>query len=715
MSKGLTVGAGPDINAELSKVHLNQNMGGQKMGKFNFSNMMGTAAAGADFLSGLVVPSGLGDVADTSGVEESIMDIGNYDLSQIDSFDTLKNAFSQVNAFNMPITAADLRPDRDQQYQGILGNSFKGIMSGANFGSSIGGMAGGSNAQGIGAAIGAGIGGLAYTLKGYFENKKGNEEALEEFNRLTQLEKERKAESRRMLGNQSINIMKNLNNSEWLNMAAEGGPLLTGDFTNGVRFITEGGSHEQNPFGGVLQGIATDGLPNLVEEGEVIYKDYVYSARLKVPNADKESLGLKKDKEYTFAEAADILQKESQDRPNDYISKQGLDAMMARLQGSQETLKQKRELQRAKKAISSLTPEEQVALGMYALGGHLFDGDAPGSSQLTIMPYEEFIKVHPGIYTSEEDYLRDMGEAYEGRVDSNQAPLANTLGYKQSTGAEPRTVMDAFGNIQDASSKEVLDSTGKVIGTVGPDGNSSSSIPLNLAQMLRAAPILGSLYGTKKAMLDKPNFQNIARAEQNFRNIPYVSSRPIGQKLGYTPIDINYIATQLGNQQVGARRLARESTLGNRAVGMNNLMAIESKGQEALASALMQARQSNLEQKARVAEFNRGTDQYNSAQALEAARQNQQLDLSRAGALGELSKLRDLEIARIQQNRSAQLTNLFQNVGNFGQDMLARQQVKAAVDAGVFGNLGDNKNNYLKALALAGYLACGGSLKKKGK
>jgi hypothetical protein len=30
-------------------------------------------------------------------------------------------------------------------------------------------------------------------------------------------------------------------------------------FNNGVRFIEEGGSHEQNPLGGVPQGIAPDG------------------------------------------------------------------------------------------------------------------------------------------------------------------------------------------------------------------------------------------------------------------------------------------------------------------------------------------------------------------------------------------------------------------------------------------------------------------------
>ena len=36
MSKGLTVGAGPDINVELSKVHLNQNMGAKRWENLTF-------------------------------------------------------------------------------------------------------------------------------------------------------------------------------------------------------------------------------------------------------------------------------------------------------------------------------------------------------------------------------------------------------------------------------------------------------------------------------------------------------------------------------------------------------------------------------------------------------------------------------------------------------------------------------------------------------
>ena len=58
------------------------------------------------------------------------------------------------------------------------------------------------------------------------------------------------------------------------NYAAFGGLLETNgaDWRTGAAFIDNGGTHQENPFGGVQFGIASDGLPNLVEEGEVVIK-----------------------------------------------------------------------------------------------------------------------------------------------------------------------------------------------------------------------------------------------------------------------------------------------------------------------------------------------------------------------------------------------------------------------------------------------------------
>ena len=99
---------------------------------------------------------------------------------------------------------------------------------------------------------------------------------------------------------------------------AFGGWLNThgGDFNNGVTIIDEGGTHEQNPNEGVQIGVDQQGVPNLVEQGEVIYNDYVFSNRIKLPESIKKKYKLKGD---TFADAAKYAQLESQERPNDPI------------------------------------------------------------------------------------------------------------------------------------------------------------------------------------------------------------------------------------------------------------------------------------------------------------------------------------------------------------------------------------------------------------
>ena len=122
---------------------------------------------------------------------------------------------------------------------------------------------------------------------------------------------------------------------------ADGGPLGThgGGFTNGMTFIGSGGTHGQNPFEGVQMGLDPQGVPNLVEEGEAVFNDYVFSNRLKVPKKGRKRLRLK---EGTFANAAGKLQKESAERPNDPISRRGLEASMNRLAGIQEGVRERK-------------------------------------------------------------------------------------------------------------------------------------------------------------------------------------------------------------------------------------------------------------------------------------------------------------------------------------------------------------------------------------
>jgi hypothetical protein len=129
---------------------------------------------------------------------------------------------------------------------------------------------------------------------------------------------------------------------------AEGGNLDNqfSDFRNGVIEYNAGGTHEENPNDGVQVGVDPQGTPNLVEEGEVNYNDYIFSDRLKVPKQFRKQYGLgTSKKQMTYADAAKKLQKESEERPLDPISKRGLDSVLGALAESQEDTRFKKQMQ----------------------------------------------------------------------------------------------------------------------------------------------------------------------------------------------------------------------------------------------------------------------------------------------------------------------------------------------------------------------------------
>ena len=134
-------------------------------------------------------------------------------------------------------------------------------------------------------------------------------------------------------------LMKTLYNNN--NFFASGGDADNTDFSNGVTEYNEGGTHEENPNGGVPVGTDSKGTPNLVEQGEVRYKDYIYSNRLSPSKEVLDKVGLSPlYSKYSFAKCAEILSRESKERPNDPISQNGLNSLMSRLKDAQDMTKE---------------------------------------------------------------------------------------------------------------------------------------------------------------------------------------------------------------------------------------------------------------------------------------------------------------------------------------------------------------------------------------
>lgn len=144
------------------------------------------------------------------------------------------------------------------------------------------------------------------------------------------------------------------------NIKAIGGVLQTngGDFGNLVH-IGAGGSHEENPYDGVQVGISREnGQPNLVEEGETIFDDYVFSKRIKADAETKKKFHVGKNTDISYADLSKKLEKESLERPNDPISANGLKKQLHDLADEQERQKE----EDMQDAFDQLPPEQQQTI-----------------------------------------------------------------------------------------------------------------------------------------------------------------------------------------------------------------------------------------------------------------------------------------------------------------------------------------------------------------
>lgn len=158
------------------------------------------------------------------------------------------------------------------------------------------------------------------------------------------------------------NVFGNLANPS---LFALGGDIQTNgsDFTTGLSEINAGKSHEQNPYGGVQVGINRgNGEPNLVEEGETIFDQYVFSNRIKVDKQTKDRFHLGKSADITYADLSKKLQKEGEERPNDAISQAGLRKQLHDLADEQERQKSEKQAEEAQEAFNSLPPEQQAEI-----------------------------------------------------------------------------------------------------------------------------------------------------------------------------------------------------------------------------------------------------------------------------------------------------------------------------------------------------------------
>ena len=162
----------------------------------------------------------------------------------------------------------------------------------------------------------------------------------------------------------SPEVVKRANFARNASKFALGGDMQTNgsDFSNGLMHIDAGLSHEENPYNGVQLGTDTQGKPNLVEEGETIFDDYVFSKRIKADAQTKKRFHVGKNADISYADLSKKLEKESAERPNDAISQAGLEKQMHDLANEQERQKTEMQTKEAQKVFASLPPDQQRAI-----------------------------------------------------------------------------------------------------------------------------------------------------------------------------------------------------------------------------------------------------------------------------------------------------------------------------------------------------------------
>lgn len=206
-----------------------------------------------------------------------------------------------------------------------LGTSI-GAGAGAALGSTLGSWAGPAGA-GLGALLGVIAGGIAGGVK-----KNNAEKRAESMNATNSF-------LNQQANNEFNNTATNIATNNWLNTMKQNS-FEFGGILNQASPYTEynaGGSHQSNPLGGIMVGIGENGLPNKVEEGEVKYKDYVFSNKTK---PSKEFQKHYKIKDKTFAEIFKTYMKAAKETENDPITKKGTEQFAKALMMEQEKVKQ---------------------------------------------------------------------------------------------------------------------------------------------------------------------------------------------------------------------------------------------------------------------------------------------------------------------------------------------------------------------------------------
>ena len=602
-------------------------------------------------------------VKDMSGQKALIEDAGNTQFSE-DDYDSLLNQWNNINWQSANYRAKDLKGISTGQQ---IGNVFSSTASGAATGAKIGGPWG---------ALAGSIAGLGTAIGGIFSDKKKAKVLADQLNSMSLLANtDNIADYNRAVMMANNNIYDNL----YGNFAAFGGNLNMdipnyqshgGDFFNGVTKINEGGTHEENPNGGIIMGIDEKGVTNLVEEGEVIYNDYVYSNRLTPDEEMLKKFNLpSKYKGKTYSYIAEDLSKESEETPLDSISKRGLQANMAKLATIQELHRD---------ALGKSGDNRLVKGNQAAFGGRFYDGLADISG------------INTDAYREAQNQIDNFAYNYFGLP---QLPAITPKEGNRVIQQKPVTIKPLTTN------------------SYNTNPFTKKPLPTNM----RYAPIAISGMATLNSLLSKPDYENADIIRDAAKNIPHsvIPFNRIYNNYSYRPIDTDYILNQVKAQAGAINRAILNSNL-NAGSAMAGLLSSGYNTQRAIGNALMQAENINDARRKEAAQMQTAVDQYNSQGLTNVAKANADLLFNRANMrntlLSNYATMREGIDNALEQSRSGNLTNFADNLGNLGRENVNWNWLQGLKDSGYFNKLNESMDYNKEGRRVSKY---GGKIRKR--
>jgi hypothetical protein len=618
----------------------------------------GVAAGGMDAAG---IAGAVGNVA-TGGLEFINQFQREGDTSSITNQAIGVNDISRGDILNMSGKV-------DYDKNNLAGSALSGVGTGAKMGAAVGtlfGPAGTAIGAGAGALIGGGVG-LISGISGNTKKEEAAELETKEF--------------QQNLAAKSNQFQQQDLRASMANYAANGGNLFgNGGMPSQLTEFTTGGTHQENPQGGIMQGTGANGKPNLVEQGETKHEDYIFSNRLKIsPKIIKEFKLPNILNGKTFADASKHLAKESKERPNDPISNAAIKAQLSKLTAAQEALKEKRD---AKAAMQQGIPMQGQQDPMQAMqqpdanmmqqgmpmeqpqmfneGGDLydnanlfFDGNFMNLNNQAVNKNFQYVS-NPELPTvlNATSPTGSAGASYQlpfennGNIPEQWSPIKSS---DYIPGYKPNAYQLPFENFGKPGAEDISRGVGKPSFFDKLKG-------ANVGDPSRYAPVFANLTTGLSDILQKPEVVKHGR----------VSPEMLTDRMDYKPIDTEWMTNKMNSQYAGARDQMINTSGGNRATAIAGLHGLNYQAQNAMGEAYIKADDANYQRKIAADMFNAGINEKNINARNAAQQQNLQLEMSE----------NDMNARNRAAKRNAArqaILNAASNVGDIGRENWAQK------------------------------------------